>query len=505
MSNERYIEFNSTYRNRARWPDPAEFEIPFSGSGRKGRLDALDPVSFAAPVNLWTSNYFNTTGAGSATVTGNVRNTFAVIPGPLSDQKTFVIEAAAGNTFQKLDDYYVGAVVQDTTNGEERRIIAYEYIGVGAGNDLVQVTVDKEFSGNFATGDTVNIIDPTQVNIDDGSGAFTNPYFFVPAGRLGENAYSTYIIYNETNREYRPVLDYDSVTHILRIDTSGSAVSTTTSGPITTWTNTDNYSIRKQPPLRFTANLTVAAGTTTSSIVLAGGPPSTVDDIYNHQFIRILPPTVGVTQYNYTVMNSDNPPAPLNEMRRIVDYDGATLTATVTPPFTVVPAVGDVVEILDFSYDNLNPLSYSGSMVSQQQQVCYEIELLDLILPNKTLSSGQGSRIAFYPYVYVEIANVSAPGAGSIDAIYSNNPNATRMVFRAAIDDVVNPLISAFVKIDGDGMVQTLKFKPNDNLKFSVRLPNGELYRTKIQDTVSPNEPDLGLQISAMFSIKRLG
>ena len=79
------------------------------------------------------------------------------------------------------------------------------------------------------------------------------------------------------------------------------------------------------------------------------------------------------------------------------------------------------------------------------------------------------------------------------------------MIFRAAIDDVPNPTISSFIKVDGDGMVQTLKFKPNDNLRFSVRLSNGSIYETVEEEHFGPNPPNAEIQLSAVFSVKRLG
>jgi hypothetical protein len=78
------------------------------------------------------------------------------------------------------------------------------------------------------------------------------------------------------------------------------------------------------------------------------------------------------------------------------------------------------------------------------------------------------------------------------------------MLFRAAVDDIPNPVISPFVKIDGDGMVQTVKFKPNDNFKFGVYLPNGEPLETIFADNESPDSVDPLLQVSALFSIRRL-
>jgi len=128
--------------------------------------------------------------------------------------------------------------------------------------------------------------------------------------------------------------------------------------------------------------------------------------------------------------------------------------------------------------------------------------LINLILPNRTLVSGGLS--AFYPYVYVELQNISGASAGNSNIIYSNNPNSTRRLFRAVIDDIPNPLISPFIKIDGDGMVQTIKFKPNDSFRFGVYLPNGAEFDTVTPERYSPEFPNATIQISAMFSVKRI-
>ena len=473
MSNNRYIEFDSTYRNRQEWPSPAEFQILISQTGRKGKTDAVDGVSNGMPLFSWSSNDILATGG--AQVTGVVDsigggNTIAAS----NSNTTFIITSTAGN-LQRLKNYYEKLILSNTTINEQRRIIAYDYLGTdnGAVNDRARITVDSAFGSTFADGDTWTIDDPTDLSNT------SQPLFFVPAGRSGTNAYINHILYNETAGDFRTITNYDFTTHILQIDATNAIVG---------WNATDNYTIRISQPLESSL---IAAGTTTTSIVLSAGA-STVDDFYNNQFLRIR----GTTYGNGLV-------APEGEARKIIDYDGATLTATIAPPFSSIPTVGDTAEILDFSYDNWNPFVYTGSQVSQQEMICYEIELINLVLPNKTLASGVGSRIAFYPYIYVEISNVSGAGAGQKNVIYSNNPNSTRMTFRVPIDDVPNPIITSFVKIDGDGMVQTLKFKPNDNLKFSVRLSNGELYQTEESDFYSPSAPNPDVQISALFSIKR--
>lgn len=165
--------------------------------------------------------------------------------------------------------------------------------------------------------------------------------------------------------------------------------------------------------------------------------------------------------------------------------------------------------ILPYTYDNLFPfINASAHSVNAQQW--YELELMNLILPNQILDSGFGSLISFYQYVYVEIENTNGSGTSGSNNILSNNPNAVGMTFRATIDDVPNPVISTFIKIDGDGMTQIVRFDPQDNLKFSVYLNTGsnpnerELFKVLPEENFSPNPPNPLIQISAMFSIKKV-
>ena len=161
-------------------------------------------------------------------------------------------------------------------------------------------------------------------------------------------------------------------------------------------------------------------------------------------------------------------------------------------------------QVLPFLTNTNHSLNYTGSVVSQTQMVCYEIELLSLILPNLPLDNNIGGLIAFYPYLYVELVNVTSPSAGNAGIIYSNNPHARKALFRVNVDDTSTPVISKFIKLDGDGSVQTVKFKPNDNLHFRVFLYSGDLFETSQQDTPPPLPPDFFVQISAEFGIRRL-
>jgi hypothetical protein len=162
----------------------------------------------------------------------------------------------------------------------------------------------------------------------------------------------------------------------------------------------------------------------------------------------------------------------------------------------------DTINISCFNKDNFTPLSYNGSMLSINDTMCYEVTLISLSLPNESLLSG--SRISFYPYVYVEFANATAPSGASRELIYSNNPNSNNALFVVPITQTVQPLLSTFMVVSSSGMSQVIKFKPNDNLRFSVYLPDGTLFRTLENDIFSPYPTFGRVQIEALFAIRRL-
>lgn len=484
--NNRYLELDSSWRDRSRWPLPGQFEIPISQSGTKGRNDALDPVALSAPITSWTGNRFSTRGPGPL-IAGTIHNlsSAGVIVNSISSagsQDVVLVKFTASeinNQVQIIENYYKNAilfVVTGVNPVQRRRIISSKFIYELDDYTIMQFVIEYSFSDDVVYGNIVTINDPSDM-LD-----VNNPQLFVPAGKSGEHAYSGYLLYNETLNQYRQITGYDRNTHILTVNTEQSSIAGTTQGPVTGWLQTHNYSIRKEPPSYTGTSL---AGSTQTAVIL-NSAASSVDDFYNNYFLRM------------TSGGADD------EIRLITDYDGTTKTVTVFPGFSTAPVAGNTLEILAFSYDNATPFNYSGSMVSQQEEVCYEIELLNLVLPNRTLNTAFGANIAFYPYVYVNLCNVTAAGSGNINVLYSNNPNASRVLFRAAINDVANLTTSSFVKIGGGGTYQTVKFKPNDNLLFEVRLPNGDIFETTLTETFSPHTPNAENQISALFSMKRL-
>lgn len=626
MSFNRYLEFDSSYRDRSMYSNPASFVVDISQSGQKTRENAKDPVSNASPILVWNTSFDETTAATSVVIT-----TIDTTLSP-SDSVTFIINATA-NDLRNVVNYYVGAVLQltdATPSTIYRRITAYQRIST----TQAQVTVDTALPSTFVTTSGL-IANPTGATDSD-----TVPKVFIPASEAIHNFYVGYLIQNvlpgATAGQSFTITAFDQVTHLATISGNTTA----------TWNSTDlNLVIRKQLP----SNIGVLLGVSTDGKALQlAVTASDTSGIYTSSFLRMTEPVPTNTAFSTAV-------APYSQERRIVNYiagsgtfiaittgastftldstasnidnfyvgcfitntsrtptqtrlistyNGTTKSGTVSVVWGASVAIGDIWAIrtaflqnpftagsvsgsgtfaaigavadtftLDSGASNINsfyvgasitnitqtetriiltyvgatragtvsavwgagvlagdvwmisslsggadayeleyytrencvPFSYNGSLVSCQEMVCYEIELLNLILPNTVLNSGRGGRPIFYPYMYVELQQVSSSSGGAQrGVINSNNPFASKMMFRAVLDDTTQPVVSPFIKIDGDGMNHVLKFKPNDSFKFAVYCPNGDLFLTVATDTSSPTEPNPLVQISACFAFKRV-
>ena len=607
-----YLEVDSTYRDRNSFPEISEFELQVSQSTKRTKEKSLDPVCLSAPVAQWTGNRFNAATSGTSIALTVV--TVPTIPNmniPYATDNTNIIVRATlpGTLLQKIKNYYITASVRVQLSAGPpityayRNITYYEWLSTDGTYDYARIILSSPFQDTvlpLGTGVSIEIFEP----IATFSPTINPPCFFVPNGYIGANCYYGLYMYNETQSEYRKIINYDAAVNLAFLES-----------PVD-WLQSENFSIRKELPLYSALEITIPSSipdvppTSTiqpyessnlSTITCAQGSLSSETDFYKDSYIRIIPKGVNNVY-------GRNQLAPTGEMRRIIGYSigtaytiswidsitGLTVvpiqyiaylstifdyvymfvvnqfmgiagpllimtnfaltqikvtplpipigsvainlwnptfwpgpyinlsalifptpmpafswlsyqsaTFSFSPPFSAFPSDSThQFEILNWSYDNSTDLTYSGALISQPEMVC--VELLNIILPNKTLNSQYGSRIAYYPYVYVELSNVSSGGSGLTNIIYSNNPNSTKMVFRACVDDMNQPLNSAFVKIDGDRMVQMMKFQANSAIRFRVLLPNGELFKVNDPEYFSPNEPNAKNQITALFAIKRL-
>jgi hypothetical protein len=457
------IEMDSMYRNRKLWPEPAEFEVVFSDGGFRNKYVANDPVSNAMPHKYWTSNNLDASIGGcsnSITVTISGLTSPDTI-GCAGDNQYIPIIAPSGS-LQVIKNYYSMLVARNTTTGEKRRIILYDYIGKdSSGNDRARITVLTPFGPSLSEGDTIVILDPT--DFADPS----NLLMFIPSGS-NDNAYLNQYMYNETVNEYRKITYYDINSHIVYVKNSN---------PVVGWTTCDSFSIRNELPL-FYGVITMISGATKFQI----NSPMSSDNYYSRMYLRI---TSGIHK---------------NETRLITGYNGSTQTLTVETSFSGVGIlVGTRCEILDFSFDNDFPFQID----KMGDDDIYEVRLLNLVVPNMDLNAGFGNRIAYYPYIHVELNNGNGSASGTRSSLISNSPSSANVVFRCPVVDNTHPSISTFVNFTSIAS-QYLKLNLETQLKLVIRLPNGDLYKTIEKEWYSPSIPNASCQISAMFQFTRI-
>lgn len=535
----KYIELDSTYRNRNLYPQPADFVVDISQSGVKSRVQAQDVVSDAAPVLLWNNSFQENAS--------DIQVAFTLNPGFFPRYRTqdiFELFTTGGNA-RSIEGFYAGALAESST--VVRRILDYQ-------NSLIYLDINFP---SLATSTTGIIVNPTPLATNTASSVIK---FYIPNSSFIDNFYVGYYIQNLNNGEYHLITEYDGTTHLATLDSA-----TTTDWSTAAAANT-NYAIRKELPtnrgnlLGVSSNgkvlqLALTANSITDSYIgsyvhmlhpfpTAGGGFSTEVPPYNEtrrivryitsngRFTAIsagtntftLSPTSSIVDDYYVDCFITN--ITTGETRQIATYNGSTHSGTVTAnwgvgavgnfwsirtaflesAFSTDPVVGvtDLYEIEQYTYDNSNPFNYTGSLVSVSEEVCCEIKLLNLIIPNLTLASDRGGRPAFYPYFYVLFEPKGTSGGQQKNILMSNSPAAVSKLFRCPADDTPTPLISTFIKIDGDNTVQTIKFKPTQGFHFAVYNPDGSLFETVEQDTSPPEEPNPNVQISACFSFRRI-
>lgn len=444
VNQKRYIELNSAFRNRNEYPNPAQFKVNVANAGqRTSGITALDPVCLGQPI-LSFGGAVDLSAPNQIIVSSTMEGTNS---------------APRDTSINVADDFYNGLLLTDNTAAKSSSII------VGWNNRLKTYTLETPFGNAWTSGDSYTLTDPS-----DG----TNIWINTDPSDL-EDTFVGQLLYNLTSDEYRTIIDYDPLTKIITLESA-----------FTTWNFGDYYDIVSQQAIR---NNTVLAITTTQAELDAGA--SNVKNFYAGQFIR------------FTEVSPTPPAAMIDYGTRVILFEPedsviGDRVVRFSPPIQSGILPLPRFQILQFTRDQYSFLNYVGK--ETRERAYYRLTLDNLILPNQTLDNRFGSSIAFYPYVYLVFSNDSI-GVNSL--LNSNNPSSQRAVFRCPITDVPNPTLSTFVKIRST-MINVMRFSPAEDLKFEVFLPDGTLFKTVIDDTIPPEKPRSGIQISCTVAFERL-
>lgn len=540
--NTRYIEIDSTHRDRNLYPSVGEFIIPIAGTnGCNGppALSAVDPVVSAAPVYVFVKGFFNQEGQcnGGTYINPNLDVSLAKPYDPTnpkgnSQWYSYIVPNVYGGYFF-FDKLGFSGSSSTASDGTVRNIATSS----GAGSCALILDV-PEPNALYGPLDYYTIADMSGINTSTGSN-FPN---YTPAydwsavwctqsidiyGKRSpnvRNAFFNYYLKVEPDvlstyypaRESKRIISYDEIAQLAFIESPftenlpnsdvdlNNVVTVRTSPPTETFESGGSvlqvYLTGGAPAITSGSNILTTVGATP---LAAGGAN------YKGNYIFIIP------KYTDPILKFNYPDITLNDaynykrslfMYRIIGYN-ADNTFLLDRPVDLANYDGNTLdgrfmEILHVVRDNFVPLNYSGSIVSQNETVCYEIALVALTLPNVPLASG--SRVAFYPYVYVLLENATN-GSGTMKNIfYSNNPPTSRALFVAPVTDTNDPENTPYVRITGFGITQTVKFKPNDALHFKVFMPDGSVFQPIYSDDVSPLPPNPYYQVRAVFSIRRI-
>jgi len=402
--------------------------------------------------------------------------------------------------YSQTVDQYVGWFLTSLDSGDIRQIKTYN---PATGSVTLESPFSYELnrSGKYCiqqpmplAGQNYVFVPPTDT---DGNKISTTEQAYVGYYIVFESPDSSYSNPANSNIFYRQVTYYDNIYHILYFDeplpanygpvNSVAYFSLRKSLPYERWTPTNIYQ-NAVPP----ANPEI--GPQLGWVITLPASASDVDNFYKGKYVYYVDNAAKGKQTTVFFATYGT--------YYIKAYNGTTKELSVLPDVngTPFPQLGQDVNIVMFTRDNYYPYMYNGTLTSLNQSVCYDVSLVSLTVPNAVLSTG--SRIAYYSYLYVEFSAYSSP-TSSDSPIYSNAPNSNKALFIAPIIQTAAPTLGTFISC-GSSMPQTITFKPNDGFRFSVYLPDGTPFQTLEDDFLTPYEPNLFLQINAVFSITRV-
>jgi hypothetical protein len=521
----KYLELDSTYRNRNLNENvgPGSFISQIAQTGMGTQITAVDPITYAYPDIVF--RYQDT--AATFTYTQPITNT------GFSSETKFLLTGTAAHA---VNGFFVGAVLNvavpamSTVQNEADGFLNFritEWIKLSDTQFLVSTELPVPLSIFNAppappgppapASTTINIFQPSTDITAVGGGV---QYVYIPSSLSIPNYYTGSYIYNQTLNLASLITSYDKDTHRAQITTTVA------------WGGTHVLVVRKQLPKSYSdpfpytqfaripsatgAINAIAPNRVVDLLINNGGAAIPLDASFINSFLRFFANTTDYTVNKIIGIVLAVTPVGGGATTFVIDYNGsayyqynnATTTAQYTSSAVVdistvaLPAAGSLCEIMSFSIDNYSPFSYNGSMSSQNQAVSYDVTLNSLVLPNVVLTTG--GRIAYYPFVYVELENLSTTTGGNRNAIYSNNPNATKAVFKVPITDLNHPATTPFVKLTGNGMTQTLVFKSNTDMKMTVRLPDGSIFTPATSENPLGKAPNCLIQLSALFGLTRV-
>lgn len=210
--------------------------------------------------------------------------------------------------------------------------------------------------------------------------------------------------------------------------------------------------------------------------------------------------------YNGMYLRRIDPISTTVHMITNYDVSGPVPVATFFPEFASYTST-DLLEIYRAS-DNESGLSQIGSIANRGSPVNHKIKLEWLRVPRHSIyvnNSGSDTSLPItvnnFPYLIVEFRNRSFGNAG---AVQSNSRVARGCQFIVPIEDLSND-VGKFYTLRCPVTI-VMQYHPNDTIRFSVKLPNGDPIYFDADDNNPDSlvEPYQDKQIVALFTAERI-
>lgn len=439
-----YMFLNSMFRDRNQYPNPADFVIKYTNqSNGDNPLQVSDYVSRSSPLLFVDMNStFTGTTAPSFPYEWE-RSATILAPTVNSTVSSFTVQFAGNPDIPSgtFDGLFV--VYNDGFTTQTAQIAAF--VNLNNTNYLVQIASTIDF---VATATVLSIRTTT----------LTSTLLYIPTSSVVApvpNYYINAYVYDYVNNQQSRIISYNPSSRLLVLETPLTVI----------------------PTQFLIANTTTFQTSTVSAVSPTGITVNNPDYYWQGQYL----------------VNLRN-----QATAQVLQATGGVLTLR-QPADLSQFIIGDQVLLLSFSMDNDVPMVNVAKESGPFGPVCHDVQLISLTLPNLLLAKYPGGYLVNYPYVLVDLINITAASTTG-KVFYTNDPNLQRALFICPVQDIASPEFSAFVKLNGIGVSHTIKFKMNDSFRLTIRTPTGEPLFFTTLDTRSPYMPDPAVQVSAIFA-----
>jgi hypothetical protein len=520
------LHLDSNYRDFREYPYPTEFIVPIN----KKQTPPCQPVLSPSDIPFYAFQWYGVTD----TITGIFVTNNPESPLIQIDPSSIVIDSS-DNTIP-INNYFTGLMITNLNTGLSSVITSYSYTNQ-------QITLLSPFP-SITVGDPFSIVNPSGQNVLSILGdSFLHNLNIAPTNIQISEFYlnSNMIVINNTRGWILPITSYYPIyrmiifaqnmpsydvhdSFVIKIGSANSSVLPVQQDSVYSYTIIQNGTglavgdvvvfsdVSSNIPARYEVVQTDNnGGAMTMKIVNPGAGFRSGIDLYD---------TSGNVQIHIDAVENSTGIQTTTEtpclfyipqlLTFIEQFLGFSIVRGINSVWifftkTTIPLGASSVQV-----NTIYPNFFNNNLnipVVPYTSVCYQVELLALIIPNR-LVWGYDTLLSFFPYLIVEISNYGA-SFNANNPVYSNNPNMSKGKFVCPIANVKNQLITNFVIVRSPQKI-SMTINLYQDIVFRILLPNGEPLRLsylnkndinqQLQETIVYVSSITSNELSAVFN-----